>query len=344
MVRKYAKRRYETVVAVQIALEGAGFTYSKWGATQQVQAGRLARRQRRGRLHCRPVRPRAPTRGSPPASTSRPRLRGPRRRTRQVRSARRRDRRATRQATTWSSTRRTAATLTRSTRPSSIHVRADRLRPGAVSQRLPSRLGRALFKRRAFRIRRSRATFVIGLSRIAVSAAKPPGMLLASRSIMRRRHRALRLFLCCGFLLTLFGARLAAGQEPSGTRGLGRPEKGGDAAKAAGLSAGAGTQPAQPRCCTTAPDGPPTCSAATTRPSPRSKRALEFDPSLGQAAALLGTVVYANSELDLAVRSMEKAAKLAPENEAYQGATGTLAEGVVAAFEFQRTDQPSGFA
>jgi hypothetical protein len=32
---------------------------------------------------------------------------------------------------------------------------------------------------------------------------------------MRRRHRALRLFLCGGFLLTLFGARLAAGQELS---------------------------------------------------------------------------------------------------------------------------------
>ncbi len=45
------------------------------------------------------------------------------------------------------------------------------------------------------------------------------------------------------------------------------------------------------------------------------KRALEFDPSFVQAAALLGTVAYANSELELAIRSMEKAAKLAPEDE-----------------------------
>jgi tetratricopeptide (TPR) repeat protein len=42
------------------------------------------------------------------------------------------------------------------------------------------------------------------------------------------------------------------------------------------------------------------------------KRALEYDPSLVQAAALLGTVAYANSDLDLAIRSMEKAAALAP--------------------------------
>jgi hypothetical protein len=42
------------------------------------------------------------------------------------------------------------------------------------------------------------------------------------------------------------------------------------------------------------------------------KRALEIDASFVQAAALLGTVAYANSDLDLAVRSMEKAATLAP--------------------------------
>jgi tetratricopeptide (TPR) repeat protein len=42
------------------------------------------------------------------------------------------------------------------------------------------------------------------------------------------------------------------------------------------------------------------------------KRALEFDATFVQAAALLGTVAYANSDLDLAVRSMEKAAALAP--------------------------------
>ena len=42
------------------------------------------------------------------------------------------------------------------------------------------------------------------------------------------------------------------------------------------------------------------------------KRALEFDPSFVQAAALLADVAYANSDLDLAIRSMEKAAALAP--------------------------------
>jgi tetratricopeptide (TPR) repeat protein len=42
------------------------------------------------------------------------------------------------------------------------------------------------------------------------------------------------------------------------------------------------------------------------------KRALEFDSSFVQAAALLGMVAYANSDLDLAIRSMEKAAALAP--------------------------------
>src|SRR5688500_4249895 len=48
------------------------------------------------------------------------------------------------------------------------------------------------------------------------------------------------------------------------------------------------------------------------------KRALEFDPSFVQAAALLGTVAYANSELELAIRSMERAAKLAPEDEQFR--------------------------
>ena len=42
------------------------------------------------------------------------------------------------------------------------------------------------------------------------------------------------------------------------------------------------------------------------------KRALEYDSSFVQAATLLGTVAYANSDLDLAIRSMEKAAALAP--------------------------------
>ena len=42
------------------------------------------------------------------------------------------------------------------------------------------------------------------------------------------------------------------------------------------------------------------------------KKALEFNADFAQAAALLGTVAYASSDLDLAIRSMEKAAALAP--------------------------------
>jgi hypothetical protein len=42
------------------------------------------------------------------------------------------------------------------------------------------------------------------------------------------------------------------------------------------------------------------------------KRALEFDPRLIQAAALLAQVAYANADLDLAIQSLEKAAALAP--------------------------------
>lgn len=42
------------------------------------------------------------------------------------------------------------------------------------------------------------------------------------------------------------------------------------------------------------------------------KKALEYDPAFGQAAALLAQVAYANSDLDLAIRSLEKASTLIP--------------------------------
>jgi tetratricopeptide (TPR) repeat protein len=42
------------------------------------------------------------------------------------------------------------------------------------------------------------------------------------------------------------------------------------------------------------------------------KRALEYDPQLLQAAVLLAHVAYASADLDLAIRSLEKAAALAP--------------------------------
>jgi len=36
---KYLKREHRVVVAVQLALETAGFTYEKWGATQTCKRG-----------------------------------------------------------------------------------------------------------------------------------------------------------------------------------------------------------------------------------------------------------------------------------------------------------------
>ncbi|MCL4846856.1 MAG: hypothetical protein KJ066_10005 [Acidobacteria bacterium] len=37
--RKYRKRANQAVVAVQLALDTAGFTYEKWGGTQTCKAG-----------------------------------------------------------------------------------------------------------------------------------------------------------------------------------------------------------------------------------------------------------------------------------------------------------------
>ena len=36
---KYVKRRDQTVLAIQLALDTPGFSYQKWGATQKCQAG-----------------------------------------------------------------------------------------------------------------------------------------------------------------------------------------------------------------------------------------------------------------------------------------------------------------
>jgi tetratricopeptide (TPR) repeat protein len=43
------------------------------------------------------------------------------------------------------------------------------------------------------------------------------------------------------------------------------------------------------------------------------KKALEYDPKFGPAAVLLAQVAYASNDLDLAIRSMEKARALAPD-------------------------------
>ncbi len=58
------------------------------------------------------------------------------------------------------------------------------------------------------------------------------------------------------------------------------------------------------------------------------KRALEYDSSFVQAAALLGMVAYANSDLDLAIRSMEKAAALAPNDTRHSPAARRMAGGI----------------
>jgi hypothetical protein len=138
-----------------------------------------------------------------------------------------------------------------------------------------------------------------------------PGMPLASRNIMRSRHRAIRLLLCCGFLLTLFGARLAAGQELAAPEAWAALSQG-DHARASGLFRQALER--SPRDAALhygagwAAYGLGRNDAAISS----LKKALEIDPTFAQAAALLGTVAYANSDLDLAIRSMEKAVALAP--------------------------------
>src|SRR5687767_4569672 len=111
-------------------------------------------------------------------------------------------------------------------------------------------------------------------------------MLLASRSIMRRRHRALRLFLCCGFLMTLFGARLAAGQDLPAPESLSALNQR-DHARAFGLFSQAlersPRDPALHYGAGWAAYGLGRNDAAISM----LKKALEIDPGFAQAAALL---------------------------------------------------------
>ena len=90
------RRPDQYVIAVQLDLDTAGFTFRKWGAEQRVQARRLARRQRRRRLHRRRGQSsRAPTASCAAAPTSRRRRCGPRRARRPAASPRRRAARTT---------------------------------------------------------------------------------------------------------------------------------------------------------------------------------------------------------------------------------------------------------
>ena len=121
------------------------------------------------------------------------------------------------------------------------------------------------------------------------------------------------LVLCVAMLLVTAGAEIASSGQPE----LPAPEawealKRGDAAKAASLFREAlDRSPRNPILhfgAGWAAYSLGRYDAATSA----LKRALEYNPSFVQAAALLGTVAYANSDLDLAIRSMEKAAALAP--------------------------------
>jgi len=129
---------------------------------------------------------------------------------------------------------------------------------------------------------------------------------------MRARRRTARALWCVVFLATIFCARLTAfAQElpaPEAWAALNQ----GDATRAAGLFREAiERSPRDP----ILHFGAGYAAYALGRNDAAIsslKKALEFDTSFAQAAALLGTVAYATSDLDLAIRSMEKAAALAP--------------------------------
>ena len=129
---------------------------------------------------------------------------------------------------------------------------------------------------------------------------------------MRTRRQRGRLLWCFVFLLTIFGVRLAArGQElpaPEAWAALNQ----GDATRAAGLFREALER--SPRNAVLHFGAGYAAFALGRNDAAMSslKKALELDASFVQAAALLGTVAYASSDLDLAIRSMEKAAALAP--------------------------------
>ena len=132
------------------------------------------------------------------------------------------------------------------------------------------------------------------------------------RSSMRTFRQRCRLMVGLVLMLTVLGARLTAGGQelpaPEAWTALNQ----GDAAKAASLfRAAIERSPRDP----ILHFGAGWAAYALGRNDAAMsslRRALEFDATFVQAASLLGTVAYASSDLDLAIRSMEKAAALAP--------------------------------
>jgi tetratricopeptide (TPR) repeat protein len=143
------------------------------------------------------------------------------------------------------------------------------------------------------------------------NAAVPMGTSFArGRRMHSLSSAAIRILLVVVFLLT-GAAATVAGQEvpaPEAWNAL----KGGDAAKAAGLFREAlERSPRNPYLHYGA--GAAAYALGRNDASIAAlKRALEYEPAFVEAAVLLATVAYANSELDLAVRTLEKAARLAP--------------------------------
>jgi tetratricopeptide (TPR) repeat protein len=129
---------------------------------------------------------------------------------------------------------------------------------------------------------------------------------------MRRPRRGIRVLLCCVFVFTALGVRLAAeGQE------LTAPEawsalNNGDHSKAASLFRQALERSPRDPALHYGAGWAAYALGRNDAAISALKKAVEIDPQFVQAAALLGTVAYASSDLDLAIRSMEKAAALAP--------------------------------
>jgi hypothetical protein len=112
-------------------------------------------------------------------------------------------------------------------------------------------------------------------------------------------------------LLTVAGARLAAGQDlpaPEAWAALNQ----GDHARAASLFRQALERSPRDAALNYGAGWAAFALGSNDAAISSLKKALEIDPSFAQAAALLGMVAYATSDLDLAIKSMEKAAALAP--------------------------------
>jgi tetratricopeptide (TPR) repeat protein len=128
---------------------------------------------------------------------------------------------------------------------------------------------------------------------------------------MRSLKRRCQWLVAMTLLLTVLGARLTAGQDIPAPEAWEALQKG-NASRAAGLFREALERSPQNAYLHFGAGWAAYSLGRHDAAIAALKKALEIDGSFVQAAALLGTVAYANSDLDLAVRSMEKAAALAP--------------------------------